>query len=414
MFVLKVKNIIRAGLFFWGLISGAASATTYYVDCEAASNGSGTSQGDAWNTTNSINSHGAFSAGDSILFKRGASCTLPAGPGNEISPRGSGTSSSPVTLGDYAAGALPVIEQNGNTSIIKLDNLSYWVVEDIELRGNDAVPGGGAQRRGINVLATSANVYGITISNVTIKDVVGQDAKFAAGSAGILFYNRDELGHEFHNILIVGNTLDNVHRGGIEFATAVQSEVSPSNPSFTLNPARKSTNVVIRNNRLSQIGGDGIVLDGTDGAIVENNVLDQIAIKSTANNVAIWSRNSINSLFQSNVISNTQQHPGTSDGQSLDADWWGFNNIFQYNLSKGNQGGFALLCTNPASGLSATEQAYIPSGSSRAIFRYNISINDGYNNGSVFPDKGRNARSWFTNCFLDPEGIEFYNNVFLC
>lgn len=399
------------------LAQTSSLAATYHVDCAAPLAGSGT-EASPWNSTGQIESHGTFNAGDMIAFKRGTSCTLPGGPSNALTPDGSGTSGNPIVLGAYGSGAAPILNQNFNDDILHLHNQSHWTVQDLRLVGDGAGSGAngaasnGRQRRGIRVEATTASVAGITISNVEIANVIGQDAKFGGGSAGILFYNKDELGHLFSDIVVEDNTLTNVHRGGIEFASALQSEVTAANPPFTLNPAVKSTGVMIRGNTLSNIGGDGIVLDGTDGAIVEDNVLDGIALRSTANNVAMWPRNAINSLFQSNTISNTQQHPGTSDGQALDADWWGVNNVFQYNLSKDNQGGFALLCTNPASGLSAAEAAHLPAGVPRSVLRYNISINDGFNSEASFPDTGANARSWFTNCFLQPEGIEVYNNVF--
>lgn len=398
----------------------SASAADYFIDCASSENGSGT-KASPWNTVGAISSHTQFLPGDSIYFKRGVNCTLPTGTDMAIKPKGSGTNGSVITMDSYGEGSNPaIIVQNFNDEIIVLDNVSYWTIKNLTLIGDGAGTGAfgaatnGRQRRGILVLATSADVTGITLQNLQIKDVIGQDTKFGEGSAGILFYNKDESNYEFHDITIQYNTLSNIHRGAIEFATAIQSEVSLDSQPFTLNPDKKSKNIRIRRNTLYRIGGDGIVLDGTDGAIVEWNILNVIANRSAYNNVAMWPRNSINSMFQYNTISNTRRAPNTSDGQSMDADWWGVNNVYQYNTSISNQGGLALLCTNRYASLSNAEKAFISEAerSTRTIFRYNISINDGFNDNSLFEYNGDDMNAWFVHCLLRPEGIQIYNNVF--
>src|SRR5436190_21236699 len=67
-----------------------AANTTYYVDCSAASNGTGT-QSSPWNNLATVNAT-TFGSGDSILFKRGITCSGP------LWPKGSGASGSPITL----------------------------------------------------------------------------------------------------------------------------------------------------------------------------------------------------------------------------------------------------------------------------------------------------------------------------
>jgi len=57
-------------------------AAISYVDCSAATNGTGT-QASPWNTLASVNTI-SFSAGDQLLFKRAVTCS------GTLAPRGSG------------------------------------------------------------------------------------------------------------------------------------------------------------------------------------------------------------------------------------------------------------------------------------------------------------------------------------
>ena len=73
----------------------SAKATTYYVNCSAATNGSGTLSS-PWN--NVLSASITYSAGDSLRLMRGTTCS-----GQELDPLGSGTSGSPITIDAYAA-----------------------------------------------------------------------------------------------------------------------------------------------------------------------------------------------------------------------------------------------------------------------------------------------------------------------
>ncbi len=95
------------------LLAAPCLAATYYVDTAADGDaGAGTSEAAnvAWKTIAKVNAS-SFSAGDSILFKRGetwrGSLTVPS----------SGTNGSPITFGYYgASGAKPIIQWDGAVS----------------------------------------------------------------------------------------------------------------------------------------------------------------------------------------------------------------------------------------------------------------------------------------------------------
>src|SRR5215213_10481981 len=100
-------------------------AATYYVDCSAAVNGIGT-QASPWNNLTTVNAH-TFAPGDSLLFKRGTTCT------GFFYFSSAGTSSNRITIGAYATGALPILIANFTQAAIELMNPSYVTMQDLEI-----------------------------------------------------------------------------------------------------------------------------------------------------------------------------------------------------------------------------------------------------------------------------------------
>ena len=92
------------------LAAGQAFGATYYVDPAAADDtGAGTSEGAAWKTIAKVNAS-SFSAGDSILFKRGGTWR------EQLYHVTSGSSGSPITFGAYGTGAMPIISGSDSPS----------------------------------------------------------------------------------------------------------------------------------------------------------------------------------------------------------------------------------------------------------------------------------------------------------
>jgi hypothetical protein len=80
-------------------VAASASATTYYVDSGTAGSdtNAGTSATVPWKTLSKVQA-ATLGAGDSVLFRRGASWT------GTLAIAGSGTATSPITLGSYGVG----------------------------------------------------------------------------------------------------------------------------------------------------------------------------------------------------------------------------------------------------------------------------------------------------------------------
>jgi len=127
-----------------------------------------------------------------------------------------------------------------------------------------------------------------------------------------------------------------------------------------------SLNVVIRRNRLKDIGGDCIKPWGCDGCLVEYNIVRGGRQRAEDYAAGIWPWSCDNTVIQFNEVSGMK---GTKDGQAFDSDYNSRNSLFQYNYSHDNDGGFMLICTpriRPGN-----------IGCEGTVIRYNISQNDG-------------------------------------
>ena len=106
--------------------------------------------------------------------------------------------------------------------------------------------------------------------------------------------------------------------------------------------AARSLGVVIRGNLLEDIGGDGIKPWGSDGALVEHNVLRGGRMRCQDAAAGIWPWDCDDTVIQFNEVSGMH---GIVDGQGFDSDFLCRRSIFQYNYSHDNDGGFMLICT---------------------------------------------------------------------
>ncbi|MDQ6419552.1 carbohydrate binding domain-containing protein [Paenibacillus sp. LHD-117] len=332
----------------------SAAAATYYVD---ATNGSdanaGTGTGTAWKTLNKVNGT-TFQPGDRILFKRGESWT------GRLWPKGSGTNGSPIAIDTYGSGSAPLINGNGQESAVYLYNQQYWEIKNLEIKNEN---GSSSRRMGIYVVnedgGTLRHIY--LIGN-NVHDVYGNNVKDGNGSSGIKVRTiAGSVQSKFDDVRIDGNTVGpRVDRTGIDINSDYWCRTdSGCQGAYNWYP---STNVVIENNYVSDVGGDGIVPMATQGAIVQYNTVNGFNMRSGTVNAGIWTWNADDTVIQFNEAFNGNS---TADGQGFDIDYGQSRTIVQYNYSHDNDGGFILICQ--------------PGGAKNdgGIVRYNISQNDG-------------------------------------
>jgi len=304
----------------------------------------------------------------------------------------------------YGGEPKPVINGNGKAEdAVLLKNQEYWEIRSLEVTNTGTSPG---VRRGVRVVAEDyGDAHHIYVDDLDVHDVNGNNEMKENGGSLITV-----SGQEAESLC------GSPHRGQSHSPRGSQRNSWFVHALDTLEVYQAG--VVIRNNALDDIGGDGIVNVATDGAVVEFNVVAHASQRSQDYNVGIWPWSADNTVVQFNEVYGTR---GQHDAEGFDSDWNSRNTIIQYNYSHDNEGGFLLICNE---GSQSPENSV---GNTGTIVRYNISQNDHHRgiklsgpvrntliyNNTIYVAKGENVdvvlhtdwTGWATNTY-------FYNNIF--
>ena len=336
----------------------SACAAVYHLDPFAGDDSaSGLVPAHAWRTLEKANAT-ELKPGDQLLFKAGGRWS------GQLAPKGGGDSTALVRIGRYGEGPLPRIDGEGrHPDTILLQNFPY--VEMVDLEVTNLGPKSAPWRTGVRVLADGVGkMRRVYLRRLFVHDVNGDLRKSHEG-CGIFFEAKGAGASHFDGLLIEQCRVERTDRNGIcQRGTG----------------GTRSINVIIRGNTLEDIGGDGIKLWGTNGGIIERNVVRRARARCGKDEAAagIWPFACDDTVIQFNEVSDTV---GTTDGQAYDSDYWCRRTVFQYNYSFRNAGGFMLIC---APGKAVNEDT---------VIRYNISVHDGINSARVFHFGGAARRT---------------------
>ncbi|MCA0900806.1 alpha/beta hydrolase fold domain-containing protein [Microbulbifer agarilyticus] len=338
-----------------GFLDAEVQGRAFYIDAESGSDRhSGLSPEQAWASLKKVN-HQQFSAGDRILFKAG---TVYYGA---LEPKGSGNALNPIVIDRYGQGAKPLIHGEGKKPhTLLLHNVEHWQVNNLAITNKGKRPA--PRRRGVIVSAEDiGELHNIELKGLEIYDVNGVLEKKKGGGSGILIRNQGkQVPSRFVGLKITGNHIHHTTRNGINFlSNASRDHWFPN------------LQVKIKDNLIEQVPGDGIVVIGSDGALIEGNTLRDFPDILPEGDAAagIWPWSSDNTVIQFNEVSG---HKAKWDGQGYDSDFNSIGTIIQYNYSHDNYGGFLLVCNN---GFKYKQDINI--GTIGTIIRGNVSINDG-------------------------------------
>jgi len=343
------------GCILFMLCSLSTFAVTYYVNGTSGNDQhKGNSPSTAFRSLIKINSL-QLKAGDSLLFRCGTAYN------GQFKVSGMGVPGHPLVISSYGKGVKPVINGQGNfAAAVLVYNSAYIMIENLEITNKGTSIAAG--RMGLHILLDNFGIAKETVlRNLYIHDVNGSNVKKDGGGAGIHWTNQGKATlSAFDGLLIEHCLLERTDRNGIT-----------SSGYWSRQNWFPSYHVVIRNNRLNDIGGDGIVPIGCDGAVIEHNIVVKAGQRFAEGDAAagIWPWSSDHTVIQYNEVSDTA---GPWDGQGFDADWNCRNTIIQYNYSHHNEGGFLLICDDGG----VTGPSSI--GNQGTVIRYNISINDGF------------------------------------
>ena len=346
----------------------------FYIDSVAGNdNNSGNSVDKPWKSLKKVASSN-FVPGDKILIKAGSVFN---GTDAELTFKGSGSKGKNITVSTYGEGARPRLNGEGKlTNVVSLYNQEYITIEGLEITnlhpgytgkfGLNTNNNRKVELRGVNV---SAKDFGI-VNSIHIKDLYIHDINGNLSSKwnGGIFFDIEASVEEgklegiptkYDDILIEGCTIERVDRSAIKLIKSDWANQSLiNNPNVPIN-WYPSTNVVVRGNTMDMIGGDGITVRDTDGALIEYNLARDCRYQDTGYNAGIWPFEASNTVIQYNEVSRTH---GTQDGQGFDTDHLSSYSVMQYNYSHDNFGGFMLIMNGfPHTG---------------PTIRYNISQND--------------------------------------
>ena len=355
------------------------SGTTYYVDSVSGNDGYlGTSPAQPWKTVAKANSI-ILGPGDNLLFKAGSQYN-----GVQFKPKGSGVNGAPVIIDMYGTGNKPLFQGQGLVSpVVYIYNMEYVEVGNFEVTNTG--PTRVAGRQGVSFTLADYGVgHHIYARNLFIHDVNGSLSKDAGGGIGLHFGAGGYFTPRscFEDVLIEGCHLLRCDRDGMVIGFGYSGR-------FAWYPGH---NIRVRNNLFEDIGGDGLIIFASDGAIIEYNVMDGARTRCTDWAAGIWPCGADNTIVQYNEVCNMV---GTNDGEAFDDDGGCQGSIFQYNYSHDNDGGFLLEC-----GGYDVEDV----GSRNMIVRYNISQNDGDHTGATT----RGGLSLYADSVND----QIYNNIF--
>jgi hypothetical protein len=249
------------------------------------------------------------------------------------------------------------IEGAGGAAVV-LRDVSHVVVRDLEL--TNAGPEG--RRAGIRVVATRGVTRDVTVRRLHVHDVSGDLSKGVGGSSGISLEATG--GGRFARLRVLGNRVARVSRTGISLVGTQDKGRPDANHPW---PAA-STGVRIARNRVDRVGGDGIVVRGSVGAVVRGNVVSRgnqrgspLLGPTPVCNAGIWAFHANRTVIERNEVFGMEAHD--CDGTGFDVDYDQDGTIVQANYSHHNEGGFILLCSddNPHH---------------RADVRFNLSLDD--------------------------------------
>ena len=302
----SVKRLLSL-MFFLGLLSPAIHAEDYYVNCGVASSANADgSQTNPWNTLDPLRKI-TFAGGDYIYFARGATCSITT----LFSPAGSGDATTgPIIVDAYTpagstATALPVISAVGSTAnvVFKLQNQQYWEVNNLDLEG------------GVHYGLYVANTTAASLTHLHFSGLVVEGATWT-------MKQRTDSGEVYITSSVTGGTLNDVlvshvQAGGANTTVSEGIFVQAGVGYQTTTNQTGGLNVVVENSVAHDVYGDGILVVGANGALLQNNVVYNSGVCpsncGTSTPGGLWEWNCLNCTVEDNE-SYANQTYGSGDG----------------------------------------------------------------------------------------------------
>ena len=336
--------------------------TSYYVDpVKGDDNNTGISEGAPVKTLDKV---AGLTKGvkTKLLLKSGATFTGTLTLSNLQSD-----DKKPLIVDIYGGNERAIIDGNGadNAVAIRSGNVRFRNIKITNKSG----------KRGIFVTPETAGAFSnIEISGCLFEEInwagycelpdspadidveaICPNSKYNYNYGGIIFEANtpDSIGASwFENIYITDNELRCVAKTGIWLNTSwCKRPGLPWGNNEYINDDNgwfPSKNVIVRNNFISHVGGDAIVLIATRNSFLDHNTVYHANYLGRQGYFCggIWPHSSIDFTTQFNEVAYTHLEHGAGDGEGLDVDIGCINTVVQFNYVHHNDGGAILICNN--------------------------------------------------------------------
>ena len=353
---------IKYQVFVLLLSFSLCAQNQYYLSSSTGNDNNNGSQNQPWKTLSKI-SNTTLGPGDTVYFKKGDTFR-----GHYV-VNGSGTEQSPITFTAYGTGNQPVISGSDHDDgggdyreAILVENEDNMIFEDLEIQNHRTTSRsnvGDLVSFGIQVISSSAGTKNnFTFRDMTFKNVYGlywvdpsNQSEFNAFEVSGLTF-KSSWGGIINNVVVEDSYFTDLQRIGIHIKNT-SGKTSD----------KRNTNIVVRRNEFFQIGGTCVLPIRTENCLIENNIFNQPGAKTNDKMIgrgsAVWNWYSINIIVQYNQAINAK---GILDSHGIHVDHSNVDTFIQYNYMQDCEGGFVEIL----------------GGNQRAVYRFNISVNDGW------------------------------------
>ena len=353
---------IKYPIFVLLLSYSLCAQNQYYLSSSTGNDSNDGSQTQPWKTLSKI-SNTTLGPGDTVYFKKGDTFR------GHFVVDGSGTEQSPITFTSYGNGNQPIISGSDHDygggdyrEAMLVTNHDNMVFDDLEIQNHRTISRSGVGDLvsfgiRIEVSDSNANLNNFSFRNMTFKNVYAlywvdpsnQNAFNDFEVSGLTFIS--SWGGIINNVIVEDSYFTDLQRIGVHIKNTMGKTST-----------KRNTNFVFRNNDFFQIGGTCVLPVRTENCLIENNIFNQPGAKTNDKMIgrgsAVWNWYSINTIIQYNQAINAK---GIMDSHGIHVDHSNVDTFIQYNYMQDCEGGFVEIL----------------GGNQRAVYRFNISVNDG-------------------------------------
>jgi hypothetical protein len=358
-----MRRQIKFQVFVLLLSFSLCAQNQYYLSSSTGNDNNDGSQTQPWKTLSKISAT-TLGPGDTVYFKKGDTFR------GHFVVDGSGTEQNPITFTSYGSGNQPVISGSGHDDgggdyreAILVTNHDNMIFDGLEIQNHRTITRSGVGDLvsfGIRVEVSDSNVNldNFSFRNMTFKNVYAlywvdpadQNAFNDFEVSGLTFIS--SWGGIINNVIVEDSYFTDLQRIGVHIKNTMGKTST-----------KRNTNFVFRNNDFFQIGGTCVLPVRTENCLIENNIFNQPGAKTNDKMIgrgsAVWNWYSINTIIQYNQAINAK---GIMDSHGIHVDHSNVDTFIQYNYMQDCEGGFVEIL----------------GGNQRAVYRFNISVNDGW------------------------------------